>query len=110
MTDNDVIKALDCCCNHADCRACPKLKEKSGCVQRAIREGLKLINRLKAENESLKKRQKPTAASGYKVENGKSAKPYSSPVRMRRRLCIPLLAMPTPKSCGTSRRWNDGDI
>lgn len=71
MTDNDVIKALDCCCNHTDCRACPKLKEKSGCVQRAIREGLKLINRLKAENESLKKRQKPTAASGYKVENGK---------------------------------------
>ena len=29
------------------------------------------INRLEAENERFKDRQKPTAASGYKIENGK---------------------------------------
>jgi hypothetical protein len=36
-----------------------------------ISHTIDLINRLQAEVEKFKKRQKPTGASGYKVENGK---------------------------------------
>lgn len=55
MTDDDIIKALECCCDHDDCRACPIREKEAGCVRRVIRESLNLINRLQAENERLKK-------------------------------------------------------
>ena len=72
MTDNDIKKALECCSQFAkDCRNCP-FNKAGGCASTNKAEiYLAYINRLEAENKKFKERQKPTAASGYKIENGK---------------------------------------
>lgn len=52
MTDNEVIKAFECCpeiLSVVDCKKCPLNKGKYGCVRFA----LDLINRQQAENERL---------------------------------------------------------
>lgn len=78
MTDKDIIKALECCIKSShfgECfdNKCPLVSEK-GCEvgkETLYPYVFDLINRQKAEIERLKDRQKPTGASGYKVENGK---------------------------------------
>ena len=90
MTDEQNIKALECCVRSTsrnDCEKlhCPACKE-FGCYYmdisdrddsyEALVEGLGktalvLINRQKAEIERLQKLQNPTGAGGFKVENGK---------------------------------------
>ena len=77
MTDNEIIKALECCRTNimADCKRC-NLRLEDGttrpyCTTILIGNALDLINRQKAEIERFKSRQKPTGASGYKIENGK---------------------------------------
>ena len=52
MTDNEIIKALECC-NDCDCGGCPCLTE-DGCKDINYAEILDLINRLQTENERLK--------------------------------------------------------
>ena len=53
MTDNDIIKALECCSNAEPCSNCPYQKQ---CDETDLAEiALDLINRQKAEIESLEK-------------------------------------------------------
>ena len=52
MTDNEIIKGLECCCA-SECDECP-YDEQTACVE-YVKEGtLDLINRQKAEIERLK--------------------------------------------------------
>ena len=55
MTDNEIIKALECCANatHKDCKNCP-LFVVDGCVKTMSTNALDLINRQQAEIERLK--------------------------------------------------------
>ena len=54
MTDNEIIKALECCINDV-CEDCPLYGENGNCVQNTKRNALDLINRQKAEIEGLQK-------------------------------------------------------
>ena len=59
MTDNDVIKALECCINSADCEDCYfKHLDAPNCGVEMDKKALDLINRLQAEIERLKSRNK----------------------------------------------------
>ena len=49
MTDNEIIKALKCC-SDSNCHECPI----EGCTDDIFGNALDLINRQKAENDSLK--------------------------------------------------------
>lgn len=53
MTDNDVIKALECCVN-ADCENCPSKTICDSDTERLVVKVFDLINRQKAEIERLK--------------------------------------------------------
>ncbi len=56
LTDNEIIKALECCVNNGDCRECalnPKKGNYGYCTEFAIKSALDLINRQKAEIERL---------------------------------------------------------
>ena len=55
MTDNKIIKALECC-NGWDgrCLNCPLNREGTNCKEKLNSYTLDLINRQKAENDSLK--------------------------------------------------------
>lgn len=57
MTDNEIIKALECCTksdtNENYCDPCPYLHEKY-CAAKISKDALDLINRQKAEIEMLK--------------------------------------------------------
>ena len=71
MTDNEIIKALECCIKNT-CSECPFYKNWITHRCGELRNlALDLINRQQAEIEKFTKRQKPTGASGYKIENGK---------------------------------------
>ena len=68
MTDNDIIKALECCYtnNSDDCYKCPYEGESTAqmfCDKKLTRDALAIINRLQAENERLKAEQQ--MADGY---------------------------------------------
>ena len=54
MTDNEIIKALECCIVRGNCQGCPLWNEHtSKCLEIAITNALDLINRQKAEIERL---------------------------------------------------------
>ena len=56
MTDNEIIKALECCSDDsvARCEDCPYVVDLMVCRQMQLRkDSLDLINRQKAENERL---------------------------------------------------------
>ena len=58
MTDNDIIKALECCGNWESaksCEDCPANIYGFGCAQKMAKHTLDLINRQKAEIERLTK-------------------------------------------------------
>lgn len=55
MTDNEIIKALECCID-CDCKNCPCQTENGHCMEIDETLILDLINRQKAEIEKLKKR------------------------------------------------------
>ena len=58
MTDNEIIKALECCImdNVKDCDCCPynEIQTKTYCANRLIKDALDIINRQKAEIERLR--------------------------------------------------------
>ena len=58
MTDNEIIKALECCSmdNVKDCDCCPynEIQTKTYCANELIKDALDLINRQKAEIERLR--------------------------------------------------------
>ena len=51
MTDNEIIKALECCVNGEDCPNCPLQEQFADC--KPMTGALDLINRQKAENNDL---------------------------------------------------------
>lgn len=58
MTDNEIIKALECCKNLQDCECCPNQpcdvkKGTMACLCQAISNSIDLINRQKVEIERL---------------------------------------------------------
>lgn len=55
MTDNEIIKILECCAN-ADCKSCPCNIDNHHCKDIGSQEILDLINRQKAEIDKLKSR------------------------------------------------------
>lgn len=62
MTDNEIIKALECCCASGvdTCSDCP-LHHQFGCIDKVKKNILDLINRQKAEIERLNIRNKALA-------------------------------------------------
>ena len=56
LTDNEIVKALECCCGDNGCFGCP-YTENHSCrlLRNPIKDALDLINRLQAENKELKK-------------------------------------------------------
>ena len=54
MTDNEIIKALECCGNpYSICAECP-IKDDHGCNEQLAKYALDIINRQQAEIERLK--------------------------------------------------------
>ena len=53
LSDNEIIKALECCGVNRDCVGCPKEKEPYGCYFKLCGGAFDLINRQKAEIEKL---------------------------------------------------------
>lgn len=55
MTDNDIIKALECCCKNNNCEGCPLdfLTFSSQCASELAIKSLDLITRQQAEIERL---------------------------------------------------------
>ncbi len=53
MTDNEIVKALECCGND-ECSKCP-LQDGVCSEKDVMKNAIDLINRLQAENEMLKK-------------------------------------------------------
>ena len=55
MTDNEIVKALECCCGiEHDCDKCPyEENDECGELNSILKDALDLINRLQAENERL---------------------------------------------------------
>lgn len=54
MTDNEIVKALECCCIEHDCSKCPYTKNKGcSCINDILKDALDLINRQKAEIKKL---------------------------------------------------------
>lgn len=60
MTDNEIIKALECCktLNCVKCGRIEDFKNASACLEKMIAEALDLINRQKADIERLNIRNK----------------------------------------------------
>ena len=55
MTDKEIIKALECCGGVTiPCRSCAYFDSHYKCTQSVANDALDLINRLQAENDSLK--------------------------------------------------------
>ena len=57
MTDNEVIKALECCSHRNEdlpCDGCPAYNIAQMCMEDLMSAALDLINRQKAENEELR--------------------------------------------------------
>ena len=56
LTDEDVVKALECCSKSWDCNNCKRNKENNNrfiCSENLLKDCLDLIHRLQAENERL---------------------------------------------------------
>lgn len=71
MTDEQIIKALECCSvdNHIGvCKDCPFTEVCDEDEQALQKHALDLINRQKAEAERLHTLCKPTESSGYRKE------------------------------------------
>ena len=55
LTDNEIVKALECCCKNNNCEGCPLdyLTFSSQCASELAIKSLDLINRLQAQNKDL---------------------------------------------------------
>lgn len=60
LTDEEIVKALECCIdarhNPAFCELCPYFQDKDDCVIKSVKDTINLINRQRAELESLSKK------------------------------------------------------
>ena len=71
MTDNEIIKALECC-KIGNCDDCPFYGIKEDCEVELPEEGLDLINRQKAEIEKLKHRKTELQIRNQELQHEKS--------------------------------------
>ena len=55
MTDNEIIKALECCTQNTKCPTCPMWNTGQNCMNRLYQYALDLINRLQARVEKCEK-------------------------------------------------------
>ena len=74
LTDNETIKALECCTNSfyngfAKCEECPKFTEMSGCTIKLMCNALDLINRKNAKIERLQKEGKEAVSCFTRMES-----------------------------------------
>ena len=53
MTDNEIIKALECCTQQAGCSGCPFVISNEICSEALLQNTLDLINRLQDEKQAL---------------------------------------------------------
>ena len=60
MTDNEIIKAVECCIGNTKCGECPMFRTPN-CMNKVFDYALDLINRQKAEVEKLDKARKKQA-------------------------------------------------
>ena len=69
MTDNEIIKALECCGKDKHCGDCPYFEtvDISECLKVAMTNARELINRQKAEIERLQERIKMQAEEFVKL-------------------------------------------
>ena len=75
MIDKEIIKALECCGNIVDstCKGCVYHETYNArCVVRLMRDALDLINRQKAEIESLKHRKTELQIRNQELQHEKS--------------------------------------
>lgn len=79
MTDNEIIKALECCTQQAGCSGCPfvisnEMKYRGGyaCAEEIRKCALDLINRQKAEIERLKHRKTELQIRNQELQHEKS--------------------------------------
>lgn len=55
FTDNEIVKALECCFIHVNCTNCPAASPPTeGCLSAVCKQAIDLYNRQKAEMERLK--------------------------------------------------------
>lgn len=76
MTDNEIIKAVECClakenCEVISCEKCP-LEKQYECMDIMFHQTLDLINRQKAEIESLKHRKTELQIRNQELQHEKS--------------------------------------
>ena len=76
MTDNEIIKAVECClakenCEVISCEKCP-LEKQYECMDIMFHQTLNLINRQKAEIESLKHRKTELQIRNQELPHEKS--------------------------------------
>ena len=71
MTDNEIVKALECCINTdgTRCGECEFFDGYNLCIDDLQKESLDLINRQKAEIEQLKEIKSPIVAKQLNTEN-----------------------------------------
>lgn len=71
MTDNEIIKALECCGVSAEgnCRECPLINDYSPCGVTLTANALNLINRQKAEIERLEELVYKLKRNSFKSNN-----------------------------------------
>ena len=84
MTDEQIIKALECCGVNRDCAGCPKEKEPYGCYFVLCGGALDLINRQKAEIERLQKQLKKgidLRDSVFKIVKAEAIKEFAERVK-----------------------------
>ena len=79
MTDNEIIKALECCTQQAGCSGCPfvisdEIKYRGGysCSEALRKNALDLINHQKTEVERLKHRKTELQIRNQELQHEKS--------------------------------------
>ena len=75
MTDEQIIKALECCnrpTSEGRCKGCPYYKIDGRCTAILLDETINLINRQKAEIESLKHRKTELQIRNQELQHEKS--------------------------------------
>lgn len=98
MTDNETIKALECCTgiiNIESCSQCPAYVGCADCVDILREESLALINRQQAEIERLQKElsaKRPSEEYPFKVKVGNNSEIHSKSIEDYDRLLIDISA------------------
>ncbi|MBE6618396.1 MAG: hypothetical protein E7626_01265 [Ruminococcaceae bacterium] len=79
MTDNEIIKALECCWHENECIGdeCPLFKPINDCTQLMAMEALDLINRQRAEIKALKASKVAEVNFAYRVTKEKAIKEFA---------------------------------